>query len=290
MVQNRQNSLRESDASIIKRNQVVLFFIFALVVSSVFAIPLLLSIYKVIPVELPGVLGLIASLGSSIAAVIVASLSDGKTELRKLWGGLKKWRVHPLWYLFAIFSNTAMILLAMGLFALFGGSFPSISEKLPQLLPIAVFLTIQAGLGEEIGWRGFATPKLQERFSGLAAIFIVSGVWLVWHIPLFFVPGGLQANIWNKIGFLPAVAFYGVNLIAQSILYTWSYNSTGGSVLMPIFLHGSLNWSAWFLSMNDIPLMGMIPIVLFLIIEVVVAIIIVIVSGKDLSWDHVKSG
>ena len=290
MVQNRQNSLRESDASIIKRNQVVLFFIFALVVSSVFAIPLLLSIYKVIPVELPGVLGLIASLGSSIAAVIVASLSDGKTELRKLWGGLKKWRVHPLWYLFAIFSNTAMILLAMGLFALFGGSFPSISEKLPQLLPIAVFLTIQAGLGEEIGWRGFATPKLQERFSGLAAIFIVSGVWLVWHIPLFFVPEGLQANIWDKIGFLPAVAFYGINLIAQSILYTWSYNSTGGSVLMPIFLHGSLNWSAWFLSMNDIPLMGMIPIVLFLIIEVVVAIIIVIVSGKDLSWDHVKSG
>ena len=290
MVQNRQNSLRESDASIIKRNQVVLFFIFALVVSSVFAIPLLLSIYKVIPVELPGVLGLIAALGSSIAAVIVASLSDGKTELRKLWGGLKKWRVHPLWYLFAIFSNTAMILLAMGLFALFGGSFPSISEKLPQLLPIAVFLTIQAGLGEEIGWRGFATPKLQERFSGLAAIFIVSGVWLVWHIPLFFVPEGLQANIWDKIGFLPAVAFYGINLIAQSILYTWSYNSTGGSVLMPIFLHGSLNWSAWFLSMNDIQSIGMIPIVLFLIIEVVVAIIIVIVSGKDLSWDHVKSG
>jgi len=290
MVQKKQNILRESNGSFIKKHQVVLFFIFAIVVSSIFAIPLLLSIYKVIPVELPGVLGLIAALGSSIAAVIVASLSDGKTELRKLWGGLKKWRVHPLWYLFAIFSNTAMILLAMGLFALFGGSFPSISEKLPQLLPIAVFLTIQAGLGEEIGWRGFATPKLQERFSGLAAIFIVSGVWLVWHIPLFFVPGGLQANIWNKIGFLPAVAFYGVNLIAQSILYTWSYNSTGGSVLMPIFLHGSLNWSAWFLSMNDIQSIGMIPIVLFLIIEVVVAIIIVIVSGKDLSWDHVKSG
>jgi len=143
MVQNRQNSLRESDASIIKRNQVVLFFIFAIVVSGVFAIPLLLSIYKVIPVELPGVLGLIAALGSSIAAVLVASLADGRTELGKLWGGLKKWRVNPLWYLFAIFSNTAMILLAMGLFALFGGSFPSISEKLPQLLPLAVFLTIQ---------------------------------------------------------------------------------------------------------------------------------------------------
>jgi membrane protease YdiL (CAAX protease family) len=235
-------------------------------------------------------LGLIAAFGSSIAAVIVASLSDGKTELKKLWGGLKKWRVHPLWYLFAIFVNTAMTLLATGLFALFGGSFPSISEKLPQLLPIAVFLTIQAGLGEEIGWRGFATPKLQEKFSGLTAVFIVSGVWLIWHIPLFFVPEGLQANIWDKIGFLPAVAFYGVNLIAQSIIYTWSYNSTGGSVLMPIFLHGSLNWSAWFLSMNDVPSMGMMPLMLFLIVEIVVALIIVIASGKDLNWDHVKSG
>jgi len=290
MVEKKQNILREANASFIKRNQVVLFFILAIVVSGIFAIPLLLSIYNVIPIELPGVLGLIAALGSSIAAVIVASLADGKTELGKLWGGLKKWRVHPLWYLFAIFVNTVMILLAMGLFALFGGSFPSISEKLPKLLPIAVFLTIQAGLGEEIGWRGFATPKLQERFSGLTAILIVSGVWLVWHIPLFFVPEGLQANIWNEIGFLPAVAFYGINLIAQSIIYTWSYNSTGGSVVMPIFLHGSLNWSAWFLSMEDIPSVGMMPLMLFLIIEVVVAIIIVIVSGKDLNWGHVKSG
>jgi membrane protease YdiL (CAAX protease family) len=290
VVQKKQNILRETNSSFISKHQVVLFFIFAIVVSGVFAIPLLLSIYKVIPVELPGILGLIAAFGSSIAAVIVASLSDGKTELKKLWGGLKKWRVHPLWYLFAIFVNTAMTLLATGLFALFGGSFPSISEKLPQLLPIAVFLTIQAGLGEEIGWRGFATPKLQEKFSGLTAVFIVSGVWLIWHIPLFFVPEGLQANIWDKIGFLPAVAFYGVNLIAQSIIYTWSYNSTGGSVLMPIFLHGSLNWSAWFLSMNDVPSMGMMPLMLFLIVEIVVALIIVIASGKDLNWDHVKSG
>lgn len=113
-------------------------------------------------------------------------------------------------------------------------------------------------------------------------------VWLVWHIPLFFVPGGLQANVWDKIGFLPALAFYGVNLIAQSIIYTWSYNSTGGSILMPILLHGSLNWSAWFLSMEDIHLLGMMPIVLFMIIEVVVALFIVIVSGKDLNWAHVK--
>ena len=59
---------------------------------------------------------------------------------------------------------------------------------------------------------------------------------------------------------------------------------------MTIFLHGSLNWSAWFLSMDDIPSMGMMPLMLFLIVEVVVALIIVIVSGKDLNWAHVKSG
>ena len=99
-----------------------------------------------------------------------------------------------------------------------------------------------------------------------------------------------QVNSKYTVDFLSAVAFYGVNLIAQSIIYTWSYNSTGGSVLMLIFLHGSLNWSTWFLSMNDIPSVGIMPLILFMIIEVVVAIIIVVVSGKDLNWAHVKSG
>lgn len=93
------------------------------------------------------------------------------------------------------------MLLSAVIIVLFGGKFPPIPEKLPSLIPIFLILTVQAGIGEEIGWRGYATPHLQKRFSGLTACLIVSVIWTAWHLPLFWMPGGLQADMWKEVGF-----------------------------------------------------------------------------------------
>jgi len=274
--------MTQKEASIIKKYQISLFFILTFVISGIIAIPLLLSIHHIIPVKLPGFIALIAASGPTISAIIITYLSDGRKGLATLLKGLKQWRIRLKWYLFALLLYPAIMLVSAVIIVLFGGKFPPIFEKMPSLIPIFLILTVQAGIGEEIGWRGYATPHLQKRFSGLTACLIVSVIWTAWHLPLFWMPGGLQADMWKEVGFIASVVFYGIHLTASSIIFTWSYNSTGGSLLMPIFLHGSANTAAWLFSANDIPQFGIMPLALLTVMGVVIAILILIFAGKDL--------
>ena len=171
----------------------------------------------------------------------------------------------------------------MGLSTLFGGTFPSFSQNFASLIPVFIIITLQAGLGEEVGWRGFVTPKLQTKYNGLTACLIVGVLWSIWHISLYFIPEGLQNNMMMGIGFIPTFLGYTVFLIASSIVYTWSYNKTG-SLLMPILLHGSLNVSAWFFMSGGIPEVGMYPVLFMTALYVILAGIIVKFSGKNLGW------
>jgi membrane protease YdiL (CAAX protease family) len=99
--------------------------------------------------------------------------------------------------------------------------------------PVAVVVVFLVGGGqEELGWRGFALPALQQRFSALAASISVGLVWFVWHLPLFFLPGSAQSN-------LPLVPYI-VAVLSASIILTWLYNSSG-SVLVPMLYHGGIN-------------------------------------------------
>jgi membrane protease YdiL (CAAX protease family) len=276
--------MAQKEASIIKKYQVSAFFILTFVISGIVAIPLLLSIHHLIPVKLPGFIALVAASGPTMAAIIIVYLAEGRKGLASLLKGLKQWRLHLKWYLFAILLYPMMMLLSSVIIFFFGGKFPPVLEKLPSLIPIFLILTVQAGIGEEIGWRGYATPHLQKRFSGLTACLIVSVIWTAWHLPLFWMPGGLQADMWKEVGFIASVAFYGIYLTASSIIFTWSFNSTGGSLLMPILLHGSANTAAWLFSANVIPKFGIMPLALLTVLGVILAIFILIFAGKSLNW------
>ncbi len=91
---------------------------------------------------------------------------------------------------------------------------------------------IGPGLFEEIGWRGFALPHLQRRYSALVSSLIIGLVWAFWHFPNFpaFTPPILAA-------FVPKV-------IVMSLIFTWVYNSTGGSLFAVVLLHGAIIASA----------------------------------------------
>jgi membrane protease YdiL (CAAX protease family) len=97
----------------------------------------------------------------------------------------------------------------------------------------AVYLLIFVTLGEEVGWRGYALPALQARYSALLASLILGVLWGLWHLPVFFNPDTSYSNLPFFL-FLPFIV-----LIA--IIMTWLFNSTGGSVLMAMFFHAVLN-------------------------------------------------
>ena len=86
---------------------------------------------------------------------------------------------------------------------------------------------------EEIGWRGYALPRLQARHSALVASLVVGVVWAFWHVPKFLTAGGGQddSSFWLFL----------VGTVATAVLFTWVFNSTGGSLLTVTLLHASLS-------------------------------------------------
>jgi membrane protease YdiL (CAAX protease family) len=78
---------------------------------------------------------------------------------------------------------------------------------------------------EELGWRGFALPRLQERHSPLVASAILGVLVAIWHTPLVF------------LGMLPAFALFGT--FAFTIVFGWLFNNTKGSVLMTLIAHAA---------------------------------------------------
>ena len=90
-----------------------------------------------------------------------------------------------------------------------------------------------SALGEELGWRGFALPRLQARRSALAASLIVGAVWGTYHLPLFVLGSPTRPFAL----FLP----FALSCVIMSIFYTWMYNGTGGSLLIVVLLHATTN-------------------------------------------------
>jgi membrane protease YdiL (CAAX protease family) len=89
------------------------------------------------------------------------------------------------------------------------------------------------GFGEEIGWRGFALPRLQQRYNALVATAILSVFWTIWHLPLFlFNPGYMEMGLGDFMGL--SLSFF-----LGAVIFTWLYNSTGGSILIAAVYHGA---------------------------------------------------
>lgn len=104
-------------------------------------------------------------------------------------------------------------------------------------LGFMIFLLVYIGLGEEIGWRGFALPRFQESLGSLGGSIATGIFWAGWHLPLFFMPGSSQ---------------YGQSLILFIYLLTcWTIPmalfvaKSRGSVIPAILFHGSVNLLAF---------------------------------------------
>jgi membrane protease YdiL (CAAX protease family) len=110
------------------------------------------------------------------------------------------------------------------------------------LLPVLFLYIVVLGgpLFEEPGWRGFALPRLQSRWGPLAAAVILGVLWAAWHATEYLTPEFARANG----GLTPSgVSVFLVAAVCFSIIIAWVFNHTGGSILIAILLHGSINFS-----------------------------------------------
>lgn len=182
---------------------------------------------------------LLGAFGPMVAAVVLTAQEGGRAGLRSLLNRVVRWRVAPVWYGVALLGPIVLQLVAIALHAMvFGSQLPGLGAMvgtLPIMLALSVYMFIQVGIGEEIGWRGYALPKLQASYSALVSSVILGVIWTLWHLPLFFIPTSSYINT-------PFWVFL-IFLLPVSILISWVFNSTGGSVLMIMILHSVLNAS-----------------------------------------------
>jgi membrane protease YdiL (CAAX protease family) len=227
----------------IKRHPVLTYFALTLAVSfSGFLIligPAGFLGTKTIPDALMPFVYLAMFVGPSVAGLLLTGLINGRAGFRDLLSQLLRWRVNFVWY--AIAFLTAPLLMSASLFALSRTSpvfIPSLfaSNNKISLVLIAVMAGVLVGIFEELGWTGFAIPRLRQRYSILATGLIVGLVWGMWHFPVF------AASV-SAAGMVPPVLYLGVLLFsflpAFRVLMVWVYDRTG-SLLVAILMHVSL--------------------------------------------------
>jgi membrane protease YdiL (CAAX protease family) len=182
-----------------------------------------------------GVLQIAGTFGPTTAALLLTFVWDGQIGLQALWKRLLIWRVNILWYLFSFLSSALIVLAAIQIHVWLGGDVPEFNDPGQWYLIIPVFLYVLflSVLGEEIGWRGYALPRLQESRSALIASLIIGVMWGFWHLPLFWIEGNFHQEI--------PLSLFVLQDVALSIVLTWLYNGTGGSLLIVHLFHAASN-------------------------------------------------
>ncbi|MBW4465724.1 MAG: CPBP family intramembrane metalloprotease [Pegethrix bostrychoides GSE-TBD4-15B] len=250
-----------------KKHPIIWFYILAFGISWLGMISAALGSHRIAPFDSPYIqlLSIFYAVGPALAAVIVARTADGKTGVQNLLKGLTRWRVGLVWYIVAVLGSLTLLITAQGLTKLLGFSAIVVTPQvdLSPYFVMGLMVNFFANMCEEIGWRGFALPRLQKRHNALMATLIVGILWSFWHLPIVFLVG-------NPMAEYPFLWF--IIILANAFIYTWIYNSTKGSILLVALFHGSLNvWGLF------IP--GVSPIA-YALVNCVVAIILIAVFGK----------
>ena len=176
-----------------KRNSVLSYFIIAYAVSWSFEIPLALSQQGLISAQVPMWLHYFVALGPLTGALVMTSLTEGRSGLRALMARIFKWRIDVRYYAFAILLPVGLFAVASVLNRMITGSWPDLTllgevDYLPYLTPLGALglWLLTFAFGEETGWRGYALPHLQKTRSAAAATLILGLLWVGWHLPMFF--------------------------------------------------------------------------------------------------------
>jgi membrane protease YdiL (CAAX protease family) len=169
----------------------------------------------------------------AIVALWMTSRSNSTGQRGQLLDRLVLWQVPARWYVFAASYMVVAKLSAAGVFRLAEGAWPVFGSTPLYLLILATALSAPAQAGEEIGWRGYARPRLGEAIGFPAASLVLGVVWALWHLPLFLI-----ANT-DSTG--QPIAVFVLAVTAVSVAMTWLYLNTNGSLVPVMLMHAAIN-------------------------------------------------
>ena len=170
-------------------------------------------------------------LGPLVAALVVAGVASGWPGVRDLLGRMVRGRFGLRWYTVIFGLPIVICTVAVAIMAAFGSgiALPGATawRELPERF---IFILLFIGLGEEPGWRGFALSRLQKRHTPFIASLILAPIWALWHLPLM----GDEFP-------LPVIPAFLMSLLGGTLIQTWMFNRTKGSVFAQMLFHATVN-------------------------------------------------
>jgi len=180
---------------------------------------------------------ILGAFAPSTVALWLTARADGSPGTRALLRRVLSWRVGARWYGFALGYMAAIKLAVALVHRVATGAWPRFGQEAWYvILAATVVATVFGGpVGEEIGWRGYALPRLAARFGLARGSVLLGPIWACWHLPLFFIPGLDQYG--------QSFPVYVLQVIALSIAMAWLYGHTNGSLLLAMLMHSAVNQS-----------------------------------------------
>ena len=224
-----------------KRNPLLSMYIIMFTLAWSIMIPQALYSQGLFSAPLSGIFEILTGWAPAIAAIGVSAVTAGRAGVWALLGRFLVWKVGLRWYVVGTFLLALIILGGIGLHILFGGALPVIPAAGTPLWQVALLFLVLVLVGflvntEEIAWRGFALPRLQERYGALIAALFITVPEVVLHLPLFWVKDSFIRSV--GLGWFAAFS------VAAVFIYTYVFNRTKGSLLIVTLLHASQNaWS-----------------------------------------------
>lgn len=176
--------------------------------------------------------------GTTISGLLLIGLVKGRSGFKDFFSRLKKWKMPFKFYAIAIFTAPIIFLITSLVLSIFSKEFiPSIiiSNQKLVLIMSSIAGGLMAGFFEEIGWTGFAIPKLRETYSLIKTGLIVGIVWGIWHMPLFLSPITGSVSLFVLLLLIKLIT----HLPAYRVIMTLMYDKTN-SLLLTIIMHISL--------------------------------------------------
>jgi len=200
----------------------------------------------------------------SLVGILLTALLTGKSGLRELFRRLGQVRVSLIWYAVVLLLLPVLQLVALGIPALLGLATISFAFS-----GFVVLSSVGSGVGEEFGWRGFALPRLQESRSAFGASLLLGLLWGLWHLPL-----QIARDLPLTAAGLAQFASFLLLTSGWSVLFTWVYDNTKGSLFLMILLHTVADIAAL-----SVPVSSWLSGVLYLILLWVTVTLVVVLAG-----------
>ena len=219
--------------------------------------------------------------GPFVAGILMTVLISGRAGFRELLSRLLKWRVGAVWYAVALLA--APLLAMVTLLALLPASpvfLPGIfaTDDKASMLLTGLIVGLIVGIFEEVGWTGFAIPRLRQHHSILITGLMVGVVWGVWHLALFLWLSGDSSGSLSLPHFLPSVLFCLGILPVFRVLMVWVYDRTE-SLLVAILMHASITGGVALILM-PLTILGVPNIIWYLVLAAALWIIVAVVQRR----------